>query len=57
MCSLMPSLGCYMTGIDIKMKLANSTESELRLLQSSLQGQKDGVAVDLQRNVFKKFVA
>ena len=45
-----------MARIDIKMKLANSTESELRLLQSSLQGQKDGVAVDLQRNVFKKFV-
>ena len=56
MCLLMPSWGCYMAGIDIKMKLANSTESELRLLQSSLQGQKDGVAVDLQRNVFKKFV-
>ena len=41
---------------DIKLKLANSTESELRSLQSSLQSQKDGVAVDLQRNVFKKSV-
>ncbi|RPD64554.1 hypothetical protein L227DRAFT_571032 [Lentinus tigrinus ALCF2SS1-6] len=39
----------------LKLKLANSTESELRLLQSSLQGQKDGVAVDLQRNVFKNY--
>ncbi|KAI0714572.1 hypothetical protein C8Q76DRAFT_727239 [Earliella scabrosa] len=39
----------------IKLKLANSTESELRSLQSSLQGQKDGVAVDLQRNVFKNY--
>ena len=41
---------------DIKLKLANSTESELRQLQSSLQAQKDNVAVDLQRNVFKKCV-
>ena len=40
---------------DIKLKLANSTESELRTLQSSLQSQKDDVAVDLQRNVFKKY--
>ncbi|RDX44306.1 hypothetical protein OH76DRAFT_1409275 [Lentinus brumalis] len=39
----------------IKLKLANSTESELRLLQSSLQAQKDGVAIDLQRNVFKNY--
>ena len=37
--------------------MANSTESELRQLQSSLQSQKDSVAVDLQRNVFKKYVA
>ncbi len=37
------------------MKLANSTESELRTLQSGLQAQKDDVAVDLQRNVFKKY--
>ena len=41
---------------DIKLKLANSTESELRALQSGLQAQKDDVAVDLQRNVFKKCV-
>ncbi|TBU58130.1 hypothetical protein BD310DRAFT_927740 [Dichomitus squalens] len=39
----------------IKLKLANSTESELRTLQSGLQAQKDDVAVDLQRNVFKNY--
>ena len=38
----------------LKSKMANSTEAELRSLQSSLQGLKDGVATDLQRNVFKK---
>jgi hypothetical protein len=41
---------------DLKLKLANSTEAELRSLQSSLQNSKDGVAADLQRNVFKKCV-
>ncbi|KAI0352237.1 hypothetical protein OH77DRAFT_1460684 [Trametes cingulata] len=39
----------------LKLKLANSTEAELRSLQSSLQAQKDGVAVDLQKNVFKNY--
>jgi hypothetical protein len=39
---------------DLKLKLANSTEAELRSLQSSLQNSKDEVAADLQRNVFKK---
>ncbi|KAI0779029.1 hypothetical protein BD413DRAFT_632875 [Trametes elegans] len=39
----------------LKMKLANSTEAELRSLQSSLQSHKDGVAVDLQKNVFKNY--
>jgi hypothetical protein len=41
---------------DLKLKLANSTEAELRSLQSSLQNSKDEVAGDLQRNVFKKCV-
>jgi len=40
--------------LDLKVKLANSTEAELRSLQSSLQNSKDEVAADLQRNVFKK---
>ena len=42
--------------VDLKLKLANSTEAELRSLQSSLQNFKDEVAGDLQRNVFKKCV-
>lgn len=42
--------------IDLRVKLANSTESELRTLQSSLRASKDDVASDLQRNVFKKCV-
>lgn len=40
----------------LKTKLANSTEAELKSLQSSLHSLKDGVAQDLQRNVFKKCV-
>ena len=40
----------------MKTKLANSTEAELKSLQSSLKGSKDDVAVDLQRTVFKKYV-
>ena len=40
--------------LDLKLKMANSTEAELRLLQSSLQSSKDDVSKDLQRNVFKK---
>ncbi|KAH8982243.1 Cullin repeat-like-containing domain protein [Lactarius hatsudake] len=39
----------------LKLKLANSTEAELRLLQSSLRNSKDEVAADLQRNVFKNY--
>jgi hypothetical protein len=41
---------------DLKLKLANSTEAELRSLQSSLQNSKDEVAADLQRSSFKKCV-
>lgn len=41
--------------VDLKSKMAQSTEAELRQLQSSLRGLKDGVATDLQRNVFKKY--
>lgn len=41
-------------GLDLKLKMANSTEAELRSLQSSLQASKDDVSRDLQRNVFKK---
>lgn len=41
--------------IDLKVKLANSTESEIKTLQSSLRASKDDVASDLQRNVFKKY--
>jgi hypothetical protein len=39
----------------LKIKLANSTESELKTLQSSLRNAKDDTASDLQRNVFKKY--
>ncbi|KAF7974912.1 hypothetical protein HWV62_11077 [Athelia sp. TMB] len=39
----------------LKVKLANSTETELRTLQSSLRSSKDDVASDLQRNVFKNY--
>ncbi|KAI0311367.1 hypothetical protein OF83DRAFT_1278659 [Amylostereum chailletii] len=39
----------------LKLKMANSTEAELKTLQSSLQQSKDEVAVDLQRNVFKNY--
>lgn len=38
----------------IKAKLANSTEAELRTLQSTLRLAKDDTASDLQRSVFKK---
>lgn len=48
-------LVCLLTGsLVLKRKLANSTEAELRSLQSSLRDAKDGTAADLQRNVFKK---
>ncbi|THH31938.1 hypothetical protein EUX98_g2241 [Antrodiella citrinella] len=39
----------------LKVKMAHSTEAELRTLQSSLQSLKDGVQQDLQRNVFKNY--
>ncbi|KAJ7459067.1 hypothetical protein B0H11DRAFT_2060287 [Mycena galericulata] len=39
----------------LKIKLANSTESELKTLQSSLRNAKDDTASDLQRNVFKNY--
>ena len=39
---------------DLKAKLANSTEAELKSLQSSLHSAKDDTAVELQKNVFKK---
>ncbi|KAI0686819.1 hypothetical protein BC835DRAFT_1420137 [Cytidiella melzeri] len=39
----------------LKSKMANSTEAELRTLQSSLRGLRDDVATDLQRNVFKNY--
>ncbi|KAJ7269384.1 hypothetical protein B0H12DRAFT_36009 [Mycena haematopus] len=39
----------------LKTKLANSTESELKSLQSSLRNAKDDTASDLQRNVFKNY--
>lgn len=50
----MPWLLEYVWGLDLKLKMANSTEVELRSLQSSLRSTKDDVALDLQRNVFKK---
>jgi hypothetical protein len=40
--------------LDLRTKLANSTESEIRSLQSSLRMYKDDTASELQRNVFKK---
>lgn len=40
----------------MKLKLANSTESELRSLQSSLRDVKNDTNSELQRNVFKKYV-
>lgn len=39
----------------LKLKLANSTEAELKSLQSSLRSAKDDVAADLQKNVFKNY--
>ena len=41
----------------LKLKMANSTEAELRQLRSSLNQSKDEVALDLKRNVFDKYVA
>ncbi|KAI0937467.1 hypothetical protein AcV5_005372 [Taiwanofungus camphoratus] len=39
----------------LKVKLANSTEAELKSMQSSLRSQRDDVAKDLQRDVFKNY--
>lgn len=39
----------------LKAKLANSTEYELKSLQSSLRNTKDETAADLQKNVFKNY--
>ncbi|KAJ3552494.1 hypothetical protein NM688_g4125 [Phlebia brevispora] len=39
----------------LKLKMANSTEAELRSLQSSLRGAKDEVALDLKRNVLRNY--
>ncbi|KIJ22228.1 hypothetical protein PAXINDRAFT_6346 [Paxillus involutus ATCC 200175] len=39
----------------LRAKLANSTEAELKSLQSSLRSSKDDTAVELQRNVFKNY--
>ncbi|PBL00232.1 hypothetical protein ARMGADRAFT_916969 [Armillaria gallica] len=39
----------------LKLKLANSTEAEVKSLQSSLRGAKDDTAIDLQKNVFKNY--
>lgn len=40
--------------IVLKLKLANSTEAELKSLQSSLYDAKEDTNSELQRNVFKK---
>ncbi|PCH34358.1 hypothetical protein WOLCODRAFT_135668 [Wolfiporia cocos MD-104 SS10] len=39
----------------LKLKMANSTEAELKMMQSTLRSQKDDVARDLQRDVFKNY--
>ncbi|KAF7302741.1 Exocyst complex component [Mycena chlorophos] len=39
----------------LKLKMANSTESEIKSLQSSLRNAKDDTASELQRNVFKNY--
>ncbi|KIK70441.1 hypothetical protein GYMLUDRAFT_89474 [Collybiopsis luxurians FD-317 M1] len=39
----------------LKKKLANSTEAELKSLQSSLRSSKDDTAAELQRSVFKNY--
>lgn len=40
----------------LKLKLANSTEAELRFLESSLRSVAKDTSSDLQRSVFKKYV-
>ena len=51
------SLGSLLTffSLVLKLKLANSTEAELKSLQSSLHIAKEDTAADLQRTVFKKY--
>ncbi|KAF8906133.1 hypothetical protein CPB85DRAFT_895024 [Mucidula mucida] len=39
----------------LKMKMANSTEAEVKSLQSSLRGAKEDTATDLQKNVFNNY--
>ena len=39
---------------DLKVKLSNSTEAELRALQSSLEASKAAATTDLQKNVYEK---
>ncbi|KZT02064.1 uncharacterized protein LAESUDRAFT_815521 [Laetiporus sulphureus 93-53] len=39
----------------LKVKMANSTEAELKTMQSSLRAQRDMVAKDLQHDVFKNY--
>ncbi|KAH9926480.1 uncharacterized protein B0H18DRAFT_1118969 [Fomitopsis serialis] len=39
----------------LKTKMANSTEAELKTLQSSLRTQQDGVRKDLQQDVFQNY--
>ncbi|KAK0500855.1 exo84 subunit/exocyst complex component [Armillaria luteobubalina] len=39
----------------LKLKLANSTEAEVKSLQSSLRGAKDDTSIDLQKNVFQNY--
>lgn len=41
---------------DLKLKLANSTEAELKELQSSLRNAVADTSSELQRSVFKKYV-
>jgi len=40
--------------IDLRLKLHNSTEAELKTLQVSLVASKTATAADLQYNIFKK---
>jgi hypothetical protein len=41
--------------LDLKLKLENSTEAELKSLQSSLRNAVDDTSSELQRSVFKKY--
>jgi hypothetical protein len=55
-CEIQYSFGSYIaTNVVLKLKLANSTEAELKSLRSSLQNAIDDTASDLQRSVFKKY--